>query len=64
MGKTLTLDEEDEYDYLVKKFKRDFYDLSKYYPSDQISEKDSEEIILSKRAGVYGLEKIVYGGCL
>ncbi len=64
VGKTLTLDEEDEYDYLVKKFKRDFYDLSKYYPSDQISEKDSEEIILSKRAGVYGLEKIVYGGCL
>lgn len=63
-GGVLSLDDSDEYDYLARKFMRDFYDLSRYYPSVNILDNDSEEVILSKRTGLYGLEEIVYGGNL
>lgn len=63
-GQALSEDEADEYDLYAKKFKRPSYDLSHYYESIQCLPTDSEEIVLSKRAGLYGLEKIIYGGKL
>lgn len=61
-GQDLSDDEEDEYDLYSKKFMRTSYDLSHYYKGVQCLPTDSDEIILSKRAGLYGLEKIIYGG--
>ena len=60
-GFTLSEDEEDEYAVYAKKFMRSSYDLSSYYDGVQCSPDDSEEIVLSKRVGLYGLEKIIYG---
>lgn len=61
-GQILSADEADEYAYLSKKFMRSSYDLSHYYNGSQFSDNESEETKLSKRAGLYGLEKIIYGG--
>lgn len=61
-GQILSADEADEYAYLSKKFMRSSYDLSHYYKGSQSSDNESEETKLSKRAGLYGLEKIIYGG--
>lgn len=61
-GSILSDDESDEYAYLSKKFMRPSYDLSRYYNEAQPAESDVEEITLCKRAGIYGLEKIIYGG--
>ena len=44
--------------YTPKKFKRSSYDLSHYYEGVQCLPTDSEEIELSKHAGLYGLEKL------
>lgn len=63
-GQALSEDEADEYNFYSKKFKRSFYDLSHYYKEVQCLPDDSEEIVLSKCAGLYGLEKIIYGGNL
>lgn len=63
-GQALTEDEEDEYTLYAKKFNRSLYDLSHYYEGVQCLPTDSEEIALSKRAGLYGLEKIIYGGTI
>ena len=63
-GQALSEDEKDEYDLYAKKFKRSAYDLSRYYEGVQCLPTDSEEIALSKRVGLYGLEKIIYGGRL
>lgn len=63
-GQALSEDEEDEYALYSKKFKRSSYDLSNYYEGAQCLPDDSEEIALSKRVGLYGLEKIIYGGRL
>ncbi len=63
-GQALSEAEADEYALYSKKFKRPFYDLSHYYEGVQCLPDDSEEIALSKRAGIYGLEKIIYGGRL
>lgn len=63
-GQVLSEDEADEYALYSKKFKRSSYDLSHYYEGVQCLPTDSEEIVLSKRAGLYGLEKIIYGGKL
>lgn len=63
-GQTLSEDEMDEYALYSKRFKRSSYDLSHYYEDVQCSPIDSEKIALSKRAGLYGLEKILYGGRL
>lgn len=63
-GQALSEDEQDEYALYVKKFKRPAYDLSRYYERVQCLPTDSEEIALSKRVGLYGLEKIIYGGRL
>lgn len=63
-GQTLSEDEADEYALYSKKFMRSSYDLSHYYEGVQCLPTDSEEIALSKRVGLYGLEKILYGGRL
>lgn len=63
-GQFLSEDEADEYALYAKKFMRPAYDLSHYYKGAQCLPTDSEEIVLSKRAGLYGLEKIIYGGRL
>lgn len=58
----LSEDEEDDYQYYVKKFNRSTYDLSKYY-SEPISNGIENEIItISKKCGLYGLEKVILGG--
>lgn len=61
-GQAFSEDEADEYALYSKKFRRSSYDLSHYYEGVQCLPTDSEEIELSKRAGLYGLEKIIYGG--
>lgn len=61
-GRLLTEDEQEEYTVYFRKFKRPAYDLSKYSAGVQILRSDSEEIKMSKRIGLYGLEKIIYGG--
>lgn len=63
-GQALSEDEADEYSLYSKKFMRSSYDLSHYYEGVQCLPTDSEEIELSKRVGLYGLEKIIYGGRL
>ena len=63
-GQALSEDESDEYALYAKKFKRSAYDLSHYYDGVQCLPTDSEEIALSKRVGLYGLEKKIYGGRL
>lgn len=60
-GQPLSEDEADEYALYSKKFKKSSYDLSHYYEGVQCLPADSEEIALSKRVGLYGLEKIIYG---
>lgn len=63
-GQALSEDENDEYTVYSRKFKRSAYDLSHYYDGVQCMPTDSEEITLSKHVGLYGLEKIIYGGIL
>lgn len=63
-GKELTEDEQDEYALLSKKFSKPSYDLSRFYNGIQCNINDSNEISLSKRSGLYGLEKLIYGGIL
>ncbi|MBQ7132055.1 MAG: dynamin family protein [Oscillospiraceae bacterium] len=63
-GQTLSEDEADEYALYSKKFNKPSYDLSQYYKGVQCLPTDSEEIALSKRVGLYGLERIIYGGNL
>lgn len=62
-GELLTEDEQDEYDYYVKKFSRSEYDLSKYMDQSFISiPVDNEQSKLAVRCGLYALENILYGG--
>lgn len=63
-GQVLSEDEADEYALCSKKFRKSSYDLSHYYKDVQCLPTDSEEVALSKRVGLYGLEKIIYGGRL
>lgn len=58
-GELLTEDEEDEYILYTKKFSKPVYDLSKYYDDIQSDIKDNEYITISKKCGIYGLEKIL-----
>ncbi len=60
-GQKLSDDEADEYAFLSKKFMRSSYDLSRFYSDNQSVESETEEMKLCKRAGMYGLEKIIYG---
>lgn len=60
----LSADEEDEYSFLAKKFMRSAYDLSRFYSDSECLDTDTEEVVLCKRSGLYGLEKLIYGGKL
>lgn len=61
-GQSLSEDESDEFEYLSKKFMRPAYDLSVFHSKADVDEDESDELELSRRAGIYGLEKIIYGG--
>ncbi len=61
-GQDLSDDEAEEYAYLSRKFMRSSYDLSRYYGDDTLGGDATEELKLSKRAGLHGLEKIINGG--
>lgn len=61
-GDQLTEDELDDYALYIKKFNRPMHDLSKYYDGIQVEPEDSEAVKMSKRCGIYGLEKILFGG--
>lgn len=60
----LTEDEQDEYDYYVKKFSRAEYDLSVYLNTFTVPSQatEDEQLALAVRCGLYGLENILYGG--
>ncbi len=61
-GRQMTDDEMDEYALYLKKFKKPAYDLSGYYENAQVEAGDSEILSMSKKCGLYGLEKILFGG--
>lgn len=61
-GQTLSADEEDEYAFFAKKFRRPAYDLSIFYDDCNCLDTDSDEVALYKRSGLYGLENLIYGG--
>lgn len=63
-GQKLTEDEDDEYTFFSKKFRKPFFDLTRFYDGVQCSDDDTEEIRLCKQSGIYGLEKQIYGGLL
>lgn len=62
-GDQLTPDEEDEYEYFAKKFKKSAYDLSKHYECTYPNNIE-ESVLLSQKCGIYGLEKMLSGGNL
>lgn len=58
-------DEQDAYDYYVKKFSRPEYDLSTYLEGSALPVVDGaedERLALAERCGLHGLENILYGG--
>ena len=61
-GETLTDDEEDEYVLYTKKFSRPFYNLLTYYEGIEKDINDDEMISMSKKCGIYGFEKVLFGG--
>jgi hypothetical protein len=61
-GKCLTEDEKDEYNYLVKKFKRPEYDLSKYYTEGKSTVDTGADEDVRAHSGLSGLEKIIFVG--
>lgn len=61
-GYELSDDESDAYELYIKKFNRPMYDLSKYYDGIYAEFADNEAVKMSKRCGLYGLEKILFGG--
>lgn len=61
-GIKLSEDELEEYEMLVKRFNRDFHNLSAFYEGVVCNATDSIELSLSKKSGLFGLEKIIYGG--
>ncbi len=61
-GDLLNEDEMDEYKLFFSKFNKSSYDLSVYYRGMECDDDDSEELLMSKKCGLYGLEKILFGG--
>ena len=61
-GQNLSEEEEAEYRMYSAKYANPDYDLSRFYEGVRCDPSDSDEIVLSKRIGLYGLEKILYGG--
>lgn len=63
-GDEMTEDEEDEYAFYVRKFQRPAYNLVKYYDGVREEEGEAEAVRMSKKCGLYGLEKILFGGTI
>lgn len=63
-GNEFTEDEMDEYLLYIKKFRKTSYDLSKYYDGIYEEVCDNEIVAMSKKCGLYGLEKILFGGAI
>ena len=61
-GVELTEDELDLFDYYEKKFSKPEFDLSKYYRKSTKTTNDDRLSILATKAGIYGLENILFGG--
>lgn len=62
IGVPLTEDQEDEFEYYVKKYSQSEYDLSKYYDISFEYEKDDILTKMSIKCGLYGLETMLFGG--
>lgn len=58
-GEPLTEDESDEYEYLVRKFKKDAYDLSKFYCEGGIEPDAGTAGDMRTRSGLSGVERII-----
>ena len=61
-GVELTEDELDLFDYYEKKFSNPEFDLSKYYRKSTKTTNDDRLSTLATKAGIYGLENILFGG--
>ncbi|TMV47035.1 hypothetical protein FE783_24270 [Paenibacillus mesophilus] len=63
-GEPMNEDEQDAYDYYVKKFSRPEYDMSTYLDESTtpVQAAKDERSALAVRCGLYGLENILYGG--
>lgn len=59
-GEVLTGDEVDNYEFYKKKFSQPMYDFSKYYEDIENNTNESEYLTISKKCGIYGLEKILF----
>ncbi|MCI9188432.1 MAG: hypothetical protein HFH84_02170 [Lachnospiraceae bacterium] len=60
-GVQMTDEQNDDYQFFVKKFRKPVYDLSPFYDGVFVDEeKDSEYISMCKRTGLFGLEKILW----
>ena len=69
LGQELSEDEEDEFNFYVKKFRKPKFDLSCYYPA--ISDSDTDNLRLNDglddlrelgvKCGLYGLERLLLG---
>lgn len=63
-GDEMSEDELDEYTYFSKKFNKPIYNLISYYKNVEEDVNDDENLSMSKKCGLYGLEKILFGGTL
>lgn len=61
-GIPLNEDEEDEFQYLCKKYSKPEYDLSRYYGVVQETMEDDILCQMSVKCGLYGLESVLFGG--
>ncbi|WNS41538.1 dynamin family protein [Paenibacillus sp. MMS20-IR301] len=63
-GELLTEDEQDEYDYYVKKFSRPEFDLSVHLNTSTapLQTAEDKQLALAASCGLYSLENILYGG--
>ena len=61
-GEPLSEDESDEYEYLMKKFKRDSYDLSKFYGEEASKSDSGSAEDMHARSGLCGIERIIFSG--
>lgn len=62
LGETLSEDEEDDYSYFCRKFTKPMYDLSQYYKKEKVDLQSNQYLNLSIKCGLYGLEKLLFGG--
>lgn len=61
-GEELLEDEADEYEYLVRKFRKDAYDLSKFYGEEGVKSDSGTAEDMHARSGLSGAERIIFSG--